>query len=166
MPIKIHPDYTGVDPRAQPIVNEYVWLSKQNHLDFDKPVTIGFKKINYKTVIGLCTNAWRWREIDLDIDYWNNSSYTSHVALLFHELTHCYCGRIHDYADGKKYPENTEDRIKDALDWFNKKGPTIPGYLEDGCPSTFMYPEILDDSCTLTHYDYYIHEMFDRCDPW
>ncbi len=166
MPVKPRPEHIGVDPKVQSIVDEYFWLGTQNHLTFNHKVTIGFKNINHGDVIGVCTSTWFWREIDLDTNFWAHSSATSHMALLFHELTHCYCGRNHDYADGKDYPNTVDARIKQAFEWIRDKNGPIPGYLADGCPASFMYPEILDDQCTLKHYNDYVQEMFDRCDAY
>ena len=163
MPIKPHPEHVGVDPKVQSIADEYFWLSKQNHFTFDHKVTIGFKNINHGDVIGLCTSTWFWREIDLDTAFWDRATKTSRMALLFHELTHCYCGRNHDFALGKDYPDTVEKRMKQAFEWINSKDGPIPGYLDDGCPASIMYPEILEDECTLKHYNDYIQEMFDRC---
>lgn len=163
--IKIMPEYHGVDPRAQGYVDEYMYLSRQKHIEFDDTVTIGFKNLNEGNIIGLCTYGGPWREIDIDINYWNNSSKMTHMALLFHELTHCYCGRDHDYGPKSKYPETEAARIARALQWKAEGGPR-PGYWDDGCPVSLMYPVIVDDDCTRAHYNEYIEEMFSRCDPW
>lgn len=166
IPIKPRPEHVGVDPKAQSLVDEYFWLGKQNDLPFNGKVTIGFKDINHGDVIGICTTTWFWREIDLDKGFWDRSTQTSRLALLFHELTHCYCGRIHDYDEDKEYPDTVDARIKQVYEWVaHRKGP-IPGYMSDGCPLSIMYPEVLDDECTLKHYNEYIEEMFDRCEPY
>lgn len=167
MPTKLHPDYLGVDLKAQPFVDEYFAISKQYNIEFNNKVTIGFKNINYGNVIGICTIAPHWREIDLDIGYWLHSTNTSHLALVAHELTHCYCGRKHDYGDDKNYPETTEKRVNQVEEWFKQKsGKSVPGYMDDGCPLSLMYPEVLDDECTRAHWQAYVQELFDRCKPF
>jgi len=165
IPVKTHPDYVGVDPRAQDLVDEYMWLSAQNHIKFYDKVTIGFKVINQGAVVGECTIAPTFREIDLDLTYWNETTKTTHLAVLFHELTHCYCGRGHDYGKDLNYPETAEARLKRALEWRIHGGPR-PGYGEDGCPFSLMHPSVVDDDCVIAHYNEYVKEMFDRCDPF
>lgn len=162
---KFGPEYQGVDTKAQPLVDEYMWLSKQNNLEFKHKVTIGFKKITEENVIGLCTYGHKWREIDLDLDFWLTSSLSEREALLFHELSHCYCHRDHDYGDGKNYPETEKLRIEEALEWRKHGGPK-PGRYDDACPISLMYPVVVDSSCFLAHYGDYVKEMFDRCDPY
>jgi hypothetical protein len=165
VPIKNHPEHVGVDPHVQSLVDEYVWLSKQNHIEFDQQVTIGFKEIDQGAVVGECTVAPTFREIDLDITYWNNTTNTTHLAVLFHELTHCYCLRMHDYGKDLPYPESSADRVKVALEWRLHGGPR-PGYWDDGCPASLMHPSVVDDDCVKAHYDQYVQEMFDRCEPF
>lgn len=163
--IKLVPDYKDVDPRVQKYVDEYMWLSTQNNIQFYNKVTIGFKKIKDGNVIGTCTYGGFFREIDIDIDYWNNSTKAERMALIFHELTHCYCGRGHDYGENLEYPETEMARIARALQWKMRGGPR-PGYWDDGCPFSLMYPVVVDDDCTLAHYAEYTAEMFDRCEAW
>jgi hypothetical protein len=57
------------------------------------------------------------------------------------------------------------ERLNEALNWVSKGGPR-PGYYDDGCPSTFMHPVILDDFCVANHFSDYSKEMFNRCKPW
>lgn len=163
--VKLKPDYIGVDLRARKIYNEFIWLSTQNNIVFKKSVTVGFKVIKSDTVIGVCNRSPFFREVDLDSNYWMNTSSTSQTALLYHELAHCYCGRDHDYAEGLDYPSSAVERLYRALEWKAKGGPR-PGYWDDGCPTSLMYPVIVDDDCTLKHYSEYTKEMFDRCQAW
>ena len=163
--IKQFPEYKGVDPRAASFVKEYKELAKIQGITFKNDVTIGFKKINSGNVIGICTRAPGWREIDLDLDFWASSTQISRMSLVYHELSHCYCGREHDWGTGKPYPETSADRAKEVLDAL-AKNKIPPGRYEDGCPLSFLYPVILDDNCVLAHYDDYIKEMFNRCEPY
>lgn len=162
---KLRPEYVGVDPRVQSLVDEYKWISAQNHIEFTKNVTIGLKKINSDLTIGLCNYGGYFREIDLDIDFWNNAGPMQRLALTFHELTHCYCNRGHDYGMDQVYPENIAERIKEALEW-RKDGGIRPGHWDDGCPTSLMYPVVVDTDCMKTHYSEYIKEMLNRCEPW
>jgi len=161
---KIGPEYDGVDSKLQGYVDEYKRLAKDQGIIFKNGVTIGFKKINQGNAVGMTYYGYTWREIDIDKEYYNKSSYITRWVLLMHELDHAYCTREHDY-DGGKYPEKREDRIKEALDWQKRKGPK-PGRYEDICPTSIMYPSILDDDCVVAHYNDYIKEMFQRCIPW
>lgn len=165
IPSKHHPEYVGVDPKVQTLVDEYMWLSKQNHVEFKHKVTIGFKVINEGAAVGLTSFGWSFREIDIDSTYWDHATKTSRMALVFHELTHAYCGRDHDYGNGTKYPDTEEKRIHEAMEWVVKGGPR-PGYWDDGCAVSLMYPVVLEDDCILEHYQEYTKEMFDRCDAY
>lgn len=165
IPIKNHPDYTGVDPRVKPLVDEFLWLSGQNNIKFTDTVTIGFKKIEIENIVGLTTYTAFFREIDIDINYWNHSTNASKLALLFHELIHAYCGRGHDYGENLVYPSPTEIQVED-LKWSIKAGHRDGYRDDDGCPLSIMYPIVLPDSCTLTHYQEYTKEMFYRCNPF
>lgn len=155
----------GVDPKVQKMVDEYFWLSTQNHIHFYNKVTVGFKNINEGYVVGLCTYGGLFREIDVDINYWNHSTSTSKMTLLFHELTHCYCGRPHDYGRHLKYPESAATKLIKLIEWKIAGGPR-PGYRKDGCPISIMHPVVLSDGCMMEHYAEYTKEMFLRCDPW
>ncbi len=162
---KLRPEYRGIDPRAQGLLDEYMKLSALNNIVFKNKVTIGFKNINNENAVGMCTYGGAWREIDIDITYWNLTSSLPHMALMFHELTHCYCDRDHDYGEGLGYPEKSEERINRAREWLREGGPR-PGYWADGCPVSLMYPVVADSDCMKAHYQEYIREMFDRCKPF
>lgn len=166
MPVKKHPDYKGVDKRAVQIVNEYLDLAKANGITFSNKVTVGYTAIEQEDVVGICNYGDKWREIDVDQSYWAGTSDARKHTLLFHELTHCYCTRDHDWGDGKKkYPQKAADRVKEALEW-QKKGGDRPGYWDDGCPTSLMYPDVVDELCYWYHKDEYLKEMFNRCVPW
>lgn len=159
------PEYTGIDHKVKTLVDKFLSLSAEKDIVFENKVTIGFKKIDYKRVIGVCNYGSFFREIDLDISFWNRSTYISKQALLFHEMAHCYCGRDHDYEDGKQYPDDEANRLIISIRYaFMFK--TSPGFYEDGCPLSIMYPVLVDDDCMTIHYNQYIEEMFQRCNPW
>lgn len=163
---KHFPEWVGVDPRAVLIVKEYKELAKIQGIEFKNDVTIGFKSIKENNTIGLTTYGGKWREIDIDVDYWNKASNLSRYTLLFHELTHAYCKRSHNYGNGTEYPETEKARIKEAIEWQKREGKKPGRYEQDSCPTSLMYPVVLDDQCMLKHYDDYIKEMFNRCIPW
>lgn len=160
---KTVPEWTGIDSRAENIYQQYIKLSTDNHIVFHKPITIGFKKINTGNIIGVCYPNDTFREIDIDINFWNNSKLSEKTALLFHELSHCLCGRDHDYGNGQEYPEVNEFNLKSL---FLKDSTERSGYLNDECPMSIMAPILLSKSCFLKHYDFYTKEMYHRCDAW
>ena len=114
--------------------------------------------------IGVCY-FFDKREIDIDLSYWNTCSDTQRKILLFHELTHCYCGRGHDWSDGKNYPETY---VQKKISFFRSVifGTRKGGYWEDGCPKSLMHPSIISDDCYMDHQERYLQEIFERCDPY
>jgi hypothetical protein len=155
--MKMVPEYHGVDPRAEGYVKEFKELAKIQGIIFKSNVTIGFKGINEPNVIGICTAVSTFQEIDLDLDFWEHSTELSRLSLALHEMGHCYCGREHDYR-GKAYPTPDEINPRDKS--------TGPGYYKDGCPRSFMFPVILDDSCVVQHYNDYAVELFQGCETF
>lgn len=145
---RLTPEYKDIDFEIAPYVNEYMDLAKTMGIEFKNKVTIGFKDINKGAIIGECHFGLALREIDIDKTWWKYATPTSRFTLIFHELAHCYCGRIHDYGPGKEYVDEWEGR------------------LEDGCPQSIMYPKIISDECMESHYEDYIIEAFDRCKPY
>jgi hypothetical protein len=161
---KMTPEYKGVDPRVQSLVNEYKDLAKIQGITFKNEVTIGFKKLNCGNAVGITYYGWGWREIDIDSSYYYSSTETTKLTLLFHELDHAYCGRKHDY-NGVLYPATPEARLEQAKEWSKTGGPK-PGRYDDGCSKSFMYPVVLSDDCVLAHYNDYVIEMFKNCSSW
>lgn len=163
--IKNGPEYTGVDPRVKKFVIQYKRLAHKHKISFTKDVTIGFKKINEEYVIGTCTYSQKFREIDLDTDYWNSASDANKASLIFHELSHCYCNRDHDFDTGTKYPEDEENIALDRVKSFISGDPR-PGFYDGLCPKSIMYPIIIKDLCMYVYHDEYVNEMFQRCVPY
>lgn len=149
------------------ITDEYFRLSAYNNMRFNNKVSIGFSEIERTNIIGYCTYQTDFREIDLDKVYWSRTTWLSKVALLYHELTHCYCERGHDFDEGEAYPENV---LQTLLGRYLVKIPLSPlrpaGYMDDFCPKSVMHPIIMDDECFEKHYGYYVKEMFARCKPF
>jgi hypothetical protein len=163
--IKEKPDYVGVDERVQYLLDGYKSLSAENNIHFTHEVTIGFKKINEGDVVGLCTYGKHFREIDLDLEFWERADKVARFALVFHELTHCYCTRSHDFADGREYPKYMIEEIMTVVLSRVRAGQRA-GFYEDECPTSLMYPYIVQDYCVRNHYPDYIKEIFERCDPF
>jgi len=162
---KLNPEWHDVDPKARPLYDEYLELAKRNHLTFTHTVHLGFKHIDRGNAIGVCY-YFKDREIDLDVDYWKNNSDTQKKILLWHEMDHCYCGRSHDWAEGKNYPETYVDKKIQFLRTIFFGRPLRAGYFEDNCPMSLMSPTIVSDFCYMEHGEYYLKELFDRCNPY
>lgn len=164
IPVKEHPDYTGVDPKIAPIVDEYKSLATKHRIIFTDSVSVGFTDIKYQSVVGVCNYGDNFREIDIDRHYWEVSTEETRRTLLFHELSHCYCLRNHDYGKDSPYPEATRSSRakKDSPLYFY----VSEGFFVDGCPLSIMYPYVLNDACMSEHKPHYEDEMFDRCQPY
>jgi hypothetical protein len=162
---KTGPEYVGVAVPAQSLVDDYLTLAREHGLTFHNKVTLGFSHIPEENIIGWCSYGRNFREIDLDVNYWNASSAQSKKWLLWHELSHCYCNRDHDYGQGKPYRSNSPFA---SMDIFPKYYPArnTEGYFDDMCPLSIMHPVHVDDDCAESHYQHYVDEMFDRCDPY
>lgn len=157
---KTKPSYTGVDPAMRKYVNEYIELAHQHNINFTKTVTVGFTHL-HNNIIGLTTYQPTFREIDVDRVFWIISSNLSRKMLLFHELTHAYCTRGHDWGFGIPYTYQ-------SMGWYIKDGRMLlaPGYYSDGCPLSIMNPLLVNNTCAKRHYSDYINEMFQRCIPY
>jgi hypothetical protein len=168
-PVKDKPDFSTdiTDPEIKTITNEFFRLSELNDIAFSNKVSIGYYKIDRGKVIGTCRLRKTFREIYIDKDFWDRATWASKVALVYHELVHCYCQRDHDFGDGDKYPDNSLKGIIDRIMIKQTLTPLRPtGYMDDNCPKSIMHPTILDDNCFLKHYQHYTTEMFSRCDPF
>lgn len=157
--------HVGVDPALEPLVKEFKSLSALNNIRFYNEVTVGFAEIPYEDAIGVCHYGLFFREIDIDIRYWNHARPGERIALMFHELTHCYCGRAHDFSSKESYKNTALKRFLEEVKWTIRGGQN-PGFWDDGCPTSLMYPIVIENECMLSHYNEYIKEMFDRCKPW
>lgn len=67
----------------------------------------------------------------IDKYYFEFISYERRLILMYHELGHCVLKRSH---------KETK--------------------FEDGCPTSLMYPEVLNDTCVKKYLDYYLLEIF------
>lgn len=75
---------------------------------------------------------------------------------LLHELGHCICDRFHTSAS--RGVTGLWEKLLYALGLAKEKG-----VLEDGCPSSLMYPYEFSESCMMRHYFYYIEEFKQGC---
>lgn len=166
--IKNKPEYVGTDPNPdlQIILKEFKSLSIQYNIKFTKEVTVGFSDIKGKSVVGTCTYGSKFREIDIDKKYWNSIPWNYKMALVYHELAHCYCYRDHDYGKGKLYPSTFMIELMDILDKYRPPTGLRDGMMSDNCPMSLMYPYVVGSYCFSRHYSHYVEEMFERCEPY
>lgn len=166
---KTSPVHVGIDTEILAFEISYVGDAASHGIKFKKPVTMGFSEIKWKkgkgTVVGLCTYGKNFREIDIDPKYWAESSWETKRTLIYHEMTHCLCGRYHTWKDGT-YPEADSD-----MELMRDMGPKPfykrpPGFLDDECAASIMYPYVLSDECIAKHWPYYDSEMFEGCKPY
>ena len=155
---------THVDPKLEPLAKEYRDLAEIAKIKFTHTIGADFKRMEEPNVIGVCYSSPGYRQIEIDTLFWSQADSYQRMALMYHELTHCYCGRNHDYK-GRDYPDNATIYISEASLAEDKKKP-IPLYYDDGCPRSIMHPYIVPTHCMKVHYSEYITEMFERCVPY
>lgn len=159
------PEYNGVELEFQQYVNKFKELAKNNGITFKKEVSMGSKIIGIERVIGLCYYGRNFREIDIDKIFWKIADPEIKEILAFHELAHCYCNRDHDWDHQKSY-ENPFSGLRHMTQIFQFFGKPQAGFYDDFCPLSIMYPSMLERRCIRNHYDDYIKEMFQRCEPY
>lgn len=157
-----NPYLKSTDPTLKTMVNEYLSLAKERGLIFNKNINVGFLDIKQDRskgydIVGECIYGGSYREVVLDSVDWSYLSKMNHLILIFHELTHCYCTRNHDFGKGTLYKDVRKNKRTDK---------EKDGFYSDKCPLSVMYPDVLDDDCAHRHYGDYIQEMFNRCNPW
>lgn len=162
---KDKPEYTGVDPALQPLVNEYKSLAEKEGIKFTHEVSVGFTDIDHRDIVGLCHYGKDFREIDIDLEYFNKITELQRKELVYHELTHCYCLRKHDFGEDRSYPEANDSKF-DRSEKFRSIFWITPGFFVDGCPTSIMYPYVLTNGCYEKHQEHYEKEMFERCQPY
>ena len=156
--LRLSKKYKGVDPELQTYVEEFKALSKgkvtDEHLE---NFTMGFREYSKgSSVAGTC--HYGVDEVDISIKWWNSwQTPSERLELVFHELGHCILKRGHAN-------KPTHDGF---LAWMERLGFKIgmfdaKGFLEDGCPASFMHPYTLGDRCINRHFHYYINELFGR----
>lgn len=152
---RIFHHYSRTDPEFKDYSEEWYFMGKIKDLDLKNNVRIGFTDIKDRNVAGYCNYGLFFNEIDIDRVYWKQSNAWEKMNVIFHELNHCACGRDHGYVvNGQK---------GEYLDTQKHLG--SPGFFNDLCPKSLMFPQILDSTCTQKHFEWYIDEMFEQCKP-
>lgn len=150
------PKHTGINEKLVPYFDKFFELSKRYDLTFKYSYTAEIVDINKGNVIGTCYYAPHYREIDIDRAFFEKASENAKFFLVAHEAVHCLCNRDHDHSGGEKYKKECKMETVQAK----------PGYFDDECPISIMSPRLPHDGCLNLYYDWYVHEMFDRCRPW
>lgn len=171
---RMMPHYRGVDTRAYPYIQKYVKLANQNNIKFTKPVSVGFTNIDdddsFGRAVAVCFYGKNFREIEIDKNEWAKYPEVVREQLLFHELTHCFCGRGHNFVNSKnQWEEYPKIGIQEILSGIFGRWPfnsRPSGVYLDKCPISIMYPRVLPKQCDLKHNQDYIKEMFIGCEAW
>jgi len=151
--------HKGIDPEFKPYVQEFIYASRGKVSEKDiEGITIGFR--DYKdgsSTVGTCHLLVKNTEIDISRKWWNdNQSTLERQELMFHELGHCVLKRSHT-----EIPTYSSGFVGWLEELFFKLGIyKEKNKLSDGCPSSFMHPYTLGESCISKHYLYYLDELF------
>lgn len=169
--VKTKPEHVGVDPELKAFEQEFKDLARERGITFTHDVTVGFSDLDtgiLTSTIGLCSYDDTWREIDIDKKFFHSHLTMQRRALVFHELTHCYCGRGHTYGSNAQleFPDPVFGIFKKLLSTKPVTENEEPAYFKDGCSVSIMHPIVVSYTCMYAHYDHYIDEMFNRCKPY
>lgn len=153
--------FSKSDPTIQAYVNDF--LKKANTvLPKSKRIklTSGFVEFKGDTVGECTTYTDHTGEIRIDRSAFDHYSEIQKRVLIFHEATHCFCGRKHTHKYGM-YKASPVDPIGET----DEKTLKHLGYYSDLCPTSIMYPRVLDADCALSHWADYEKEMLEGCQP-
>ena len=156
------PDFEGVDPRTTTYVDEFYRQADLRDIRFQHKISIGFQKLKDDNELAECREYKTFKEIVINSNRWNRLDEITRLMTLFHELGHYSCGRDHDF-NGLRYPEIKDLMAPEVLP--HRKNHRL-GYFLDGCPQSLMYPIIVDDTCSMPHYQEYLEELFRNCKPY
>ena len=94
--------FANVDERLWSFFEDFEDLAAQRGLDYDLTrfnLTGTIEDIHEAGVAGTCSYGFRSpRDIVVDSDFWNNTSFFGREMVVFHELGHCILGRDHTEA--------------------------------------------------------------------
>jgi len=152
---RIFHHYSGTDPEFKDYSETWYFMGKIKGINLKNNVRIGFTNIKDRNVAGYCNYGLFFNEIDIDRAHWKQSNSWEKMNVVFHELTHCGCGRDHGYVVNGEKGEYLDTR----------KHLGSRGFFNDLCPKSLMFPQVLDSSCFQTHFEWYIDEMFEQCKP-
>lgn len=126
-----------------------------------KTLTAGFSEsFSEDGTIGICKT---WFDGDTEIEilksFWEESDEKTRAILVYHEATHCICGRGHTHSDGE-YPDSEflPSKKWSAAELESK------GYFPDYCPTSIMNPYLPNKFCINKYWDHYLQEMLEGCE--
>jgi hypothetical protein len=162
--LRISPKKRGVDPVFSPYVKNYASLINLKNKDKKSINDLRIKKlsINFSNLEGTTIGRCYWLlnseiEIEIDKNWWDNSSFLSKEFLIYHELEHCIRYRMHTNQ------KTIKNNVADYIEAFLQKVGLIPrsGYFKDGCPASIMNPTDAGEWCAYNHYEDYIQDIID-----
>lgn len=117
---------TGVDEQLLPYVTKFQELCHVTVSD----IPVVFSDLE-DTPVGLCTR-WNgptrsWKQVEIDSEFWHNTSDEGREWLVFHELGHCVLDKDHnDYTledvpvsiMNSKVPWNVKDLYSDNTEYY------------------------------------------------
>ena len=158
-----HQAFKDIDPTFHVYVERFVEASKGS-VGFEdirglKMVFGEFEDNGSKltSTVGVCTVGLFRPVIIISKRWWKyQSSYLRREELVFHELGHCILFRPHTSPTSDRgFLKWTEQQLF-KLGFYKTKQ-----YLNDGCPSSYMHPYIIETECIYKHNDFYLKELFD-----
>lgn len=156
-----------IEDSQGPIINPAFKTYVQNFIDVSEGSVreedfeyMGIKFADLKSSLaGTCyVSPWN-SDIRIDKSWWkNNKSQLVREELLFHEFGHCVLYRSHTIPTSHSGFAGWLERLLFKLGILNKQ----KEYLDDGCPSSYMYPYVIGEYCIEVHYYYYLKELFSK----
>lgn len=147
-----------IDVDFRPYVENFITLSNGMVTEDDiNTIEMTFDNLD-GDVVGVCFPLFWDKKIQINKDSWHRcDKQIVREQILFHELGHCLLMRMHtaeiECDEFICFIENLFVRMQ----LIKRKG-----YLDDGCPISYMHPRVLSQKCIKKHYDYYIRELFDN----
>ena len=148
-----------IEKEFVPYISDFKKLSGDKNFEIKNHIVFGSlswsDKDDKDNTVGLC--EYHKRKVTIDKGYWQTLDSFEKEELIFHELGHCTLFRGH--TDTKSSDGTITYYVENFLFMigiFEKKG-----YLEDGCPASYMHPYTFGSYCIQKHRDYYIRELFD-----
>jgi hypothetical protein len=131
--IRVESPHKKPTPELEEFRDKILKISKGNLGD---KRAMGFVDHIEEYVIGRCILTLENASFEVDIakNYWHYLSEIEQTFLVAHEFMHCQCGVFH-----------------------------TRGKLKDGCPRSFMNPELPSESCLYKHFKMYAKEMERSC---
>lgn len=160
--------HQNIDPSFSSYVDEIIRGSKGKivrqdfrHITMAFVDEIGFDYGN----IGVCWWTLTGGEIEIDRNAWAGKSEMARMSLIYHEVGHCLCNRMHTFTITRNsWYKNTLNALGDfleAIGWAEKIGQ----FEGSSCPNSLMYASHISDSCLFLYYKEYMEEFYNKCNP-